>query len=209
MGKQEYKADKKKRFAQIWAISRIDAGKTQDFMAKGLGISKKTVQNWENGVTAPDFFMGSEWFRVLGINPLPYYLSYVFPVLFADISPNDSDDSIEQALILLIKNSTPIEKRELLYLMAGRHGSSWYSLLQMFTAHCHTSMKSRVGVARNILENFEIESATGQLVCETNVMPDIEMLRNAISEGKKSVIAGNTGYTNVNFEKDDNSEQQS
>lgn len=197
MGKEEKSAERESRFAQIWATSRIDAGKTQNFLAKGLGVSKKTIQNWENGVTAPDFFMGTEWFRILGLNPLPYYLSYIFPDLFADISPNDSDDSIEQALILLIKNSTAVEKRELLYLMAGRHGSSWYSLLQMFTAHCHTGMRSRVGVARNILENYEIEEATGQLVCPTNIRPDIEVLRSAVEEGKKSVILGNSGYTNM------------
>lgn len=197
MSKQADMAERENRFARIWAASRIDAGKTQEYLAKGLGVSKKTIQNWENGVTAPDLFMGSEWFRVLGINPLPYYLSFLFPDLFADISPSDSDDSIEQALILLIRNSTAIEKRELLYLMAGQHGSSWYSLLQMFTAHCHTSMKSRIGVARNILDNYEIESATGQLVCPTNIKPDIEMLRNAVEEGKKAAIAGNSGYTSV------------
>lgn len=197
MSKQEDAAERENRFAQIWATSRVDAGKTQDYMAKGLGVSKKTIQNWENGVTAPDLFMGSEWFRVLGINPLPYYLSFLFPNLFADISPNDSDDSIEQALILLIRNSTAIEKRELLYLMAGRHGSPWYSLLQMITAHCHTSMKSRVNVARIVLDNYEMESVTGQLVCETNVKPDIPMLKNAVEEGKKAVMAGKSGYTNV------------
>lgn len=203
MSKQEELAERENRFAQIWRTSRVEAGKTQEFMAKGLGVSKKTIQNWENGITAPDLFMGSEWFRVLGINPLPYYLSFIFPDMFSDISPNDSDGAIEQALILLIRNSTAVEKRELLYLMAGQHGSSWYSLLQMFTAHCHTSMKSRIGVARNILENYEIESATGQLVCTENIQPDIEMLRNAIEEGKKSVMAGNTGYTSVINEKSD------
>ena len=78
MGKQEDITDRERQFAKIWADSRVDAGKTQDYMAKGLGVSKKTIQNWENGVTAPDFFMGSEWFRVLGINPLPYYLSFLF-----------------------------------------------------------------------------------------------------------------------------------
>lgn len=197
MSRQEDAAERESRFAQIWATSRADAGKSQDYMAKGLGVSKKTIQNWENGVTAPDFFMGSKWFQVLGMNPVPYYLSFLFPNLFDGISPEDDDDEIEKALIALIRNSTSVEKRELLFLMAGRHGSSWYSLLQMFTAHCHTSMKSRIGVARNILDNYEIEQATGQLVCPENVKPDIEMLRNAVEEGKRSVIAGNSGYTNV------------
>lgn len=197
MSKQENSVGQESRFAQIWVTSRAAAGKSQEYMAKGLGVSKKTIQNWENGITAPDFFMGSKWFQVLGLNPMPYYLSFLYPDLFDGISPEDDDSEIEQALMALIKNSTPAEKRELLFLMAGHHGSSWYSLLQMFTAHCHTSMQSRVNVARSILDNYEMEAATGKLVCTENVAPDLDMLRNAIEEGKKSVIDGNSGYTNV------------
>lgn len=189
--------ERKKRFARIWSSSRAEAGKTQEFLANGLGVSKKTVQNWENGITSPDLFMGSEWFRLLGINPLPYYLSYLFPDLFEDISPEKDDEVIEQVLTALIKKSTAVEKRELLFLMAGDHGSPWYSLLQMFTAHCHTSMQARVNAARSILDNYEMEAAAGQLVCRSNILPDIGMLKNAVEEGKKSVIAGNSGYTNV------------
>lgn len=197
MNKAENIAEDKKRFAKIWCSSRADAGKTQEYMAQGLGVSIKTVQNWENGVTSPDLFMGSEWFRVLGNNPLPYYLSFLFPDLFDGLSPEYDDAVIEQALTALIRNSTSVEKRELLFLMAGSHGSPWYSLLQMFTAHCHTSMQSRVNVARSILDNYEMDEATGNLVCPDNVRPDTGMLRNAVEQGKQSVISGNSGYTNV------------
>lgn len=197
MTRDEIYMEQKKRFSQIWILSRADAGKTQEYMAHHLGVSKKTIQNWENGITAPDLFMGSEWFRVLGMNPLPYYLSFLFPDLFDGISPDHDDAVIEQALMALIKNSTSIEKRELLFLMAGNHGSPWYSLLQLFTAHCHTNMRARIGAARTILDNYEMDAATDNLVCPTNVKPDIPMLRNAIEEGKRSVILGNIGYTNV------------
>ncbi|MCQ2401284.1 MAG: helix-turn-helix domain-containing protein [Lachnospiraceae bacterium] len=196
MNKEEQSVQKK-RFSQIWLTSRTDAGKTQEFMAMGLGVSTKTVQNWENGITSPDLFMGSEWFRVLGVNPLPYYLSYLFPDLFEGLSPENDDDAIDQALMALIRNSTAVEKRELLFLMAGRHGSPWYSLLQLFTAHCHTSMQSRVTAARSVLDSYEMDAAAGRLVCPSNVKPDIAFLKNAIEEGKKAVIAGKAGYTNV------------
>lgn len=188
--------EQKKRFALIWSTSRKDVGKTQEYMAEGLGVSKKTVQNWENGTTAPDFFTGSNWFRVLGINPFPYYLAFLFPDMFDGISPENDDAEINQALMALVTNSTSVEKRELLYLMAGHHGSSWYSLLQMFTAHCHTSMQSRVNVARSILDNYEMEAASGKIVCPANIAPDIQVLKNAVVEGKKAVMLGKTGYTN-------------
>ena len=178
---KESKSDRNKRFARIWSLSRSDAGKTQEFMANGLGVSKKTIQNWEKGASAPDLYEGSEWFRVLGTKP------------------GDDDQEIEQALLFLVKNMTSVEKREMLYLMAGRHGSPWYSLLQMFTAHCHCSLRSRVTAARTILENYEMDKACGSLVCQDNVQPDMKMLHHAVEEGKLSVFNQLSGYTNVDF----------
>ena len=117
--RKDNKSDRVKRFAQIWSLSRADTGKTQEYMANGLGVSKKTIQNWEKGASAPDLFEGSEWFRVLGINPLPYYLAFLYPWMFDGIKPDDNDEEIEQALLFLVKNMTQVEKRQLLYLMAA------------------------------------------------------------------------------------------
>ena len=192
-------SDRVQRFAKIWSLSRSDAGKTQEFMANGLGVSKKTIQNWEKGASAPDLFEGSEWFRVLGTNPLPYYLAFLYPWLFDGIIPEDNDEEIDQALLFLVKNMTQVEKRQMLYLMAGRHGSPWYSLLQLFTAHCHCSLRSRVTAARTILENYEMDQASGTSVCPDNIQPDMKMLHHAVEEGKQSVFNQLTGYTNIEF----------
>ena len=99
MPQKESKSERNKRFAKIWSLSRSDAGKTQEYMASGLGVSKKTIQNWEKGVSAPDLYEGSEWFRVLGSNPMPYYLAFLYPWLFDGITPEDDDQDIEQALL--------------------------------------------------------------------------------------------------------------
>ena len=88
-----------------------------------------------------------------------------------------------------------IEKKELLFLMSGLHGSSWYSLLQMFTAHCHTTMQSRVAAARIILENYEMESRTGEIVCKGEIMPDTKMLSHAINQGKQAAQNNQNRYT--------------
>ena len=194
MPQKESKSERNKRFAKIWSLSRSDAGKTQEYMASGLGVSKKTIQNWEKGVSAPDLYEGSEWFRVLGSNPMPYYLAFLYPWLFDGITLEDDDQDIEQTLLFLVKNMTAVEKREMLYLMAGRHGSPWYSLLQMFTAHCHTSMRSRVTASRVILENYEMEEKTGTLVCPQDIPPDLNVLRSAISQGKNAVQNGEVSY---------------
>jgi transcriptional regulator with XRE-family HTH domain len=197
MSEKESRAERLKRFARIWTLSRSNAGKSQEFMANGLGVSKKTIQNWEKGVSSPDLFSGSEWFRVLGINPLPYYLAFLYPELFDGIAPESNDQVIEEAIELLVRNSTAQEKRQLLYLMAGRHGSSWYSLLQLFCAHCHTSMRSRVNAARMIADNYDMDEETGALVCPGNIRPDMDMLRHSIEDGKNAVMTGAQGYTSV------------
>lgn len=190
----EEQTDRSRRFANIWVTSRADAGKTQAEMADGLGISRKTVQNWESGVTAPDLFTGCEWFRFLGLNPLPYYLAYLFPEFFDGVAKEENDEALSNALMELVSNMTVGEKRQLLYLMAGRHGSPWYSLLQMFTAHCHTSMRSRVNVARAVLDNYEMEAKTGDLVCRDNIGPDLELLRESIEQGKKAAMDRSSAY---------------
>ena len=194
---EESRIDRITRFSKIWWQSRADAGMSQEFMALGLGVSKKTVQNWEKGISAPDLFQGSEWFRILGFNPLPYYLAFLFPELFGDISPNTPDEEVDLALHHLIDQATPTEKRQLLFLMSGKHGSSWYALLQMLTAHCHTSMQCRVGTARIVLENYEMQKETGELVCTDNVAPDLDVLRRAVERGKSAAQQKRMGYTSV------------
>lgn len=207
MAKKESMNDRERRFARIWVTSRTVAGKTQEFMAKGLGVSKKTIQNWENGTTAPDLYTGSEWFRILGINPLPYYQSFLFPSLF-NVDQTNSDDVVDQALEMLIKSSSTAEKKKLLYLMAGQHGSPWNSLLQAFTAYCHISMKSRVNIAQAVFNDYEMEKATGDLVCTDDVFPDMSIFKRALEEGKKSVIKGQKGYTNVRFKEEEEEEEE-
>ena len=196
----ESRIQKMQRFSRIWWKSRADAGKSQEYMAMGLGVSKKTIQNWEKGVSSPNLFQSAEWFELLGLNPLTYYLAFIYPWLFDTLSTESDDQNIEEILVTLIKDSTPKEKRELLYLMIGDHGSSWYSLLQMFTAHCHTTMKSRVAASRIILENFEMEKELGLLVCKENVMPDMQMLKYSISQGKNAVENNNYGYSTLKYD---------
>lgn len=202
MSQMESIEERKQRFAKIWKISRADAGKTREFMAEGLQVSKKTIQNWENGVTAPDFFEGTEWFRVLGLNPIPYYLAYLFPGMFDDNKKDMNQEEVDHALMLMVSNLTDREKQELLFLMAGDHGSPWYSLLQMFTAHCHTSLKMRTVTAAIILENYTLEKELGELVCPENILPDDQMLKRAIREARKSVSTGSAGYTNAESKSD-------
>ncbi len=191
----ESRMDRVKRFSKIWWKSRADAGKSQEFMALNLGVSKKTIQNWERGLSAPNLFQCSEWFRVLGLNPTSYHLEFLYPTTFNNASTINDEQNIEQTLISMIKNASTLEKQQLLYLMSGNHGSSWYALLQLFTAHCHTSLQSRIVVARTVCDNYEIEETTQQIVCPNDIKPDLTFLKVAIEQCKKAAQNKQAGYT--------------
>lgn len=124
MSATEGQEERKQRFAKIWWKSRSDAKKSQEYMAIHLGISKRTVQNWERGVSSPDLFQSAEWFSLLGQNPLHYYFEYLYPSLYESPSSLNKDEDVEQRLLCLVKQMTPVEQKQLLYMVAGDHGSS-------------------------------------------------------------------------------------
>lgn len=182
------------RFAEMWKKSREDAGKSQDYMAKALGVSKKTIQNWESGFSSPSLQTGIEWFDILGLQPLPYYLGLLYGEI-GDISPKNSDEEIETALITLIKSFSPSEKRKLLFIIDGKHGSSTAGIIEMICAHLHVPLKDRLNVCQNIMANYEIADAHGTIVRKENIQPSMEILQQAYENAKTSVKCHKDSYT--------------
>lgn len=179
------------RFADVHAKARISCGKSQEWMAMELGVSKKTVQNWEKGISSPTFYQSLEWFRALKLNPFPSYLEYYYN------KPNEhpSDSDVEEEWNSLSENLPTWVKRAILFIFFGRHGSSPASLVQLTLAHIHTPLKSRVVNATIIKHNYEMAQAQGDIICQEHILPDMDMLDIAINEGKKSAINNEYGYT--------------
>lgn len=195
MTAEENRIDRAKRFSKIWSQSRSDCGVSQQYMAQGLGVSKKTIQNWERGTSSPSFFQGTEWFHLLGLNPLPYYFQFVFPNAFPDYLYSDEDESIKQALTNLIETLPTQGKIQLLYLFYGEHGSSPYSVLQMLTAHLQVPMKERVSHASIIMQDYEMEKELGNLTNPDDVQPDLDLLEIALKQCKKAALKKQSGYS--------------
>jgi len=195
MDDEQEKEERKDRFSKIWWKSRADAGVSQEYLANELGISRKTVQNWERGVSAPTLFQGTEWFRALGINPLPYYLAYIFPESMDGIKAEDEDEKIEEALMDLIPQLSKMDKRRLLFILYGNHGSSPTAVLNLVNAHLQTPLNDRIMQANSILSNYELEKEMGNIVHKNHVQPDTELLRNAITEAKSTAVKKQKGYS--------------
>lgn len=195
--------DRAKRFSKIWWKSRADAEKSQEFVALGLGVSKKTIQNWEKGLSAPNLFQAIEWFRLLGLNPTKYFFEFLYPKFFDNIEI-DNEKELDEILMDLIKNFSITEKKELIYLIKGSHGSSWTAILQLILAYCQTSFQARTTAAKVILENYEIEEKIGNLVNQNEIKPDIELLKSAINQCKIAAQEGHKGYSSVFCNVDEN-----
>lgn len=191
----ETEEERAQRFAKIWWKSRAEAAKTQEYMALELGVARKTIQNWEKGVSAPSFFQGTEWFRALGLNPMPYYLSFLFPEGVDEIKPKDSDAEIEKALLLVIRQLDSIDKRRLLYLLYGNHGSSPKAVLNLINAHLQTPMKDRIVQAITIANNYEIENELGEIVKSDHIQPDMELLHKSIDNARDAIVNKQDGYS--------------
>jgi len=183
------------RFANMWKQSRIDSGKSQDYVAKALGVSKKTVQNWEAGFGSPSQQKGFEWFSVLGVQPLPYYLKLLFPNEYENLTESSNDDEVTEALITFIKNTTPDMRKKLLYILSGAHGSSPVGVVEMITAHLHTPLTARLNVAHNILTNYDVCEATDRLVKADSVPPNLDILGKAYDSAINAVKDGKGAYS--------------
>ncbi|MDD6213533.1 MAG: helix-turn-helix transcriptional regulator [Clostridiales bacterium] len=199
---EESRVERVKRFSKIWWQSRADAGKSQEYMALGLGVSKKTIQNWEKGISAPNLLQGGEWFQLLGLNPMPYYRAFLFPSLFDDNVTLSEEKQLEEVLVFLVQNLSVKEKRELLYLLAGENGGSSCCLLQLFMAYCLTPLESRVGTAGLIVENYSIAKETGKINCSDQLEPDLRLLKFALDESRQAAFKGASGYSTQSFPSD-------
>lgn len=181
-------------FAKMWRTSRMNAGKSQSFMANALGVSKKTIQNWEEGSSCPSQEMGFEWFQALGIQPLPYYLELLYPS-FSAIKQSDDDDKINEAIIEFI-TSLPVDtKKKILYIASGNHGSSPIAILEMIVAHLNTPLRDRLNIAQNIITNYSLANCLGTI--SNDIQPDIKLLDTAQQYAMKAIIRKEKEYSTI------------
>lgn len=184
------------RVANMLKRARNDAGLSQREVAKALGKSIKTVQNWESGYGAPDSVTQMEWFYICGVNELPYLLAKNHPEVYADLTYESDTEELKKAVIKYFQEiSDDVEIRQLAFCIMGNTGSSWKQQLNMLTANNHCPMRNRVAVAQLIYDNYNIEKIQGNLVCPDNIQPDMDALKAATNRGRDAIYNGQDGYT--------------
>ena len=182
-------------FADIHIKARIAANKSQEFMAIELGVAKKTVQNWEKGISSPSFFQSLEWFRVLNTNPFPYYMSLMYPKEFSHIKTANTDDEIDEAFDSLIKQISTNDKRALLYIYYGAHGGDPHTIINLMLAHLHTPLQARITQAMLISYIYEMQEETDNLICKDDIMPNMAELKDSLMRARVAALHKSYGYS--------------
>lgn len=185
------------RFGAMFLEARKASGLSQLAAAKAMGVSKTTIQHWEDGTSSPSQKQGFAYFQKLGIQPLPYYLHVIYHAEFGAIQPGDDDAVIDAALSKMLHDLTPDMKRKLLFAAYGDHGSSPASVLEMVCAHLHTPLVSRIGVAELIKGNYDLACGLDRLAAKDYIMPDEELLKTAIDRAKEAVKNRGQNYTAI------------
>ena len=141
------RASKAKRFAEIWLKSRAEAGYSQERMAMELGVSKKTIQNWEKGLSFPNAFQVFEWFEVLGMNPIIYFLAY----------QHQNDTNTDKKFYNYMEVIRKENKKRIIQLYEAGNGELWDICLQCSLIFTLIDNKTRALILSHLLHAFEME----------------------------------------------------
>ena len=182
-----------KKFSAVWQRSRYDAGKTQAYMAKAMGVSLKTVQNWEAGITCPSQQQSFDWFLQLGVQPLPYYLDVLYPHL-KQLNDESPVADIDEALSNVTEQLSMGMKRRLLYILSGVHGSSVAALLELMTAYLALPLHGRIIVTETILSKYELDGMNNDLH-RSDALPDIDLVKSAVRRATAAMHEHQDSYT--------------
>ena len=184
----EDEENEKIKFAEMHMNARVSAGVSQEDMAMELGVTRNTIKNWEKGISMPSFFQSLEWFRVLNINPYPEYLPFVSLFRKQNQVSAGKEESINRQFRVLAEKLSVDEKRAVLFLFYGNHGSAPFAVVQLFLAYFHMPLRKRLISGVTIAHMYRLESELDNIVCKDTLLPDKEVLEAGIMRSRAQVL---------------------
>lgn len=185
-----------KRIARLMLDARKRSGQSQEELAELLNVSISTVQRLESAKRAPTLENFIEWYRALGMNWFRDMLRLANPELYCVFDGSTADvEQRRNGLFKYLADCPPGEVDKLAFLIFGQHGSDWPSMLDEYVANAHCSMRSRAAVCRLVIENYELEAATGDLIDPETAKPNIGNLRSAHIAGQKAAQLKRSEYS--------------
>lgn len=94
------------------AKARVEAGLSQREMAHLIGMTERTVQNWEKGQSSPDSDEIMDWFTACGASPLAAMQEMLHPELYRKQATDMTDEELDAAIASFLDNSPPHRQRD-------------------------------------------------------------------------------------------------
>lgn len=167
--------EKAQRFGLMLSKSRIDACKTQKFMAQSLNKSIATIQNWESGIGEPGYKMLEKWFKVLNLNMDSYILNYKFPFAADRSNVAHAKKTICDYINKFCTDQTILQ---ISYCMSENKEISWCDQINLLTALNHCSTRFYLSIHNAITNNYNLELKLNQLSNPTSALANVEILNN-------------------------------
>lgn len=182
------KAKHNKKIQDMLTKTRSTAGKTVEQVASDLGVSAKTIYNWEEGLSEPNASQFLNWFDVLGLNPVPYIYEYYYPT-FETIAPTDNDKRIIQAFKEVSKSLSPRLMR-IIMVATKRNGSDIECLWELFLAYMQNNQQNKILIATDVVTSYELNDPA----YPDTVQPNIQKIKLAIEKAKEAYRKGHKSY---------------
>ena len=183
------------RIAAMFREARLASGKSQEYVAKSIGVSKKTIQNWESGTAYPNFRYALEWFDCIGVPMYPYLMALLYPAEIDGVKATNDMEEVRRLLDVYVEELDDHHARELLYILHGSHGSSPTGMLDIITTYLHLPLAMRIVLTENIIANYNMAQAIGMAYEDDHVLPKSDTLKRCVESAKQAVISGKESYT--------------
>lgn len=177
--------------SMILTKSRCDSGVTQGYMAKAMGKSERTIQNWETSYE-PSFLEICLWFHVLDKRLWNYLRNALDPNEL--LGTNEEDKRLRSELISHFEKADSQEIRKLSFLILGEYGSYWSAVLEMMVEYACIPIYQRILIARSILISYELDQNDKISKNENDIHPDLDNLKECIDLGISAAKKGGNTY---------------
>ena len=129
------------------------------------------------------------WYRALCLNWFLDVLRLAYPKLYSNFDGSAADvEHRRNSLFKYLADCPPGEVDKITFLLFGAHGSDWPSMLDEYVANAHCSIASRAAVCRLIIDNYELESVTGDMVEPEKAVPNMQNLHIAHEAGRNAAF---------------------
>lgn len=182
----------KDRCTDMLRRARADSGLSQEQAAAVIGVTKSTIQHWENGESWPNMPTTFLYLLGLGHSVFPYFLDLVYN---HEATDSNEDDKVLQDLQSAIKFLPSDSRKKLLYLLAGNHSTAPVAIIEMSCAFTHTSIDKRANTCQSVTTSYEISEATGDLLDPDGIRPNVRVLHAIIDASIEAAKTKSKTYT--------------